>query len=346
MAVTLTRLADLDTLPFDEIIDARSPSEFAVDHLPGAINLPVLSDAERARVGTVYVQDEPFKARKLGAALVARNAAHHLETTLADRPGGWRPLVYCWRGGQRSNAFASILSQIGWRADVVEGGYRSYRRLVVGLLHDTPLPHPIHLIEGGTGTAKTRLLHHIAQAGGQIIDLEGMAAHRGSLFGPLDDPQPSQKMFETRIAAALSGMYPAKPVFVEAESSKVGGLLVPPRLWKAMCAAPYCEITAPLAARAAHTVATYPDIVKDPARLDAVLGQLVRYHGHKQVDHWRALAAARDWSGLAGDLIAKHYDPAYKRIRGDAPALSVHDLADLSDATLAATAQAILTRVS
>ena len=222
MAVTLTRLADLDTLPFDEIIDARSPSEFAVDHLPGAINLPVLSDAERARVGTVYVQDEPFKARKLGAALVARNAAHHLETTLADRPGGWRPLVYCWRGGQRSNAFASILSQIGWRADVVEGGYRSYRRLVVGLLHDTPLPHPIHLIEGGTGTAKTRLLHHIAQAGGQIIDLEGMAAHRGSLFGPLDDPQPSQKMFETRIAAALNTMDPAKPVFVEAESSKVG----------------------------------------------------------------------------------------------------------------------------
>lgn len=344
MARKLTRLGEIAQLPFDEIIDVRSPAEYAEDHVPGAISLPVLSNDERARVGTIYVQQDPFTARKLGAALLARNAAHHLETALRDRPGGWRPLVYCWRGGQRSNAFASILAQIGWRAEVVEGGYRSYRRLVVEMLHERALPHRIQLVEGGTGTAKTRLLHHIAALGGQVIDLEGMAEHRGSLFGQMGAAQPSQKMFESRIAGALAALDPARPVFVEAESSKVGDCLVPPSLWKAMRAAPFWEITAPLDARARHTVETYPDIVEDPARLEEVLSRLVRYHGHARVDDWRALAAAGDWPGLAAALIATHYDPAYKRIRAGAPARAVFDLPDLSDETLQATARDLLAR--
>ena len=118
MAFELTSLGDPGA-GFDTIIDVRSPAEFAEDHVPGAINLPVLSDEERARVGTIYVQDSPLKVRKIGAALVARNAAIHIEGPLADMDGGWQPLVYCWRGGQRSGSFASILSQIGWRAEVV-----------------------------------------------------------------------------------------------------------------------------------------------------------------------------------------------------------------------------------
>ena len=132
MSVGIGDLRDAVWRNFDDVIDVRAPSEFAEDHLPGAISLPVLSDAERARVGTIYKQESPFAARKIGAALVARNAARHIEERLMDKGGGWRPLVYCWRGGQRSNAFATILRQIGWRVEVLEGGYRSYRRAVVG----------------------------------------------------------------------------------------------------------------------------------------------------------------------------------------------------------------------
>ncbi|HCQ56919.1 MAG TPA: tRNA 2-selenouridine(34) synthase MnmH, partial [Sulfitobacter sp.] len=219
---TLTALSDLATLDVDTIIDVRAPMEFAEDHLPGAINLPVLSDAQRAEVGTIYKQVSPFDARKIGGALVARNTARHLQTALADKNGGWQPLVYCWRGGQRSGAFSTILDQVGWRVQLLRGGYRSYRRLVVAALYDTPMLHRLMLIEGGTGTAKTRLLHHLAKAGAQVLDLEGLAQHRGSLFGAVDGGQPHQKMFESRLAQALTPLDPAQVTWVEAESSKIG----------------------------------------------------------------------------------------------------------------------------
>ena len=183
MTLTLSSLAEIPALPFDEIIDVRAPLEFAEDHIPGAVNLPVLDDAERARVGTIYVQDSRFRARKIGAALVAQNAARHLQTHLADHPGSWRPLVYCWRGGQRSGSFASILEQIGWRVAVLEGGYQAYRRQVVAALYDTPIAHPFILLDGDTGTAKTALLQRLRSRGVQILDLEALAGHRGSLFG-------------------------------------------------------------------------------------------------------------------------------------------------------------------
>ncbi|MCW8843382.1 MAG: tRNA 2-selenouridine(34) synthase MnmH, partial [Rhodobacteraceae bacterium] len=234
MPVRLDTLNDLAALTFDDIIDVRSPAEYAEDHIPGAISLPVLSNEERAKVGTIYVQEDRFLARKIGAALVARNAAIHLEGALADRTGEWRPLVYCWRGGQRSGSFTSILQQVGWRADIVTGGYKSYRRLVVRALYDTPVSHKVILIDGGTGTAKTRLLSHIAAQGGQVLDLEAMAEHRGSVFGPMGDQQPSQKAFESRLAMALVQLDLSRPVFVEAESSKIGRIILPPSLWKAM----------------------------------------------------------------------------------------------------------------
>jgi len=161
MLTSFRSLSDIYTGPFDTIIDVRSESEFLEDHVPGAINLPVLNDAERAEVGTIYVQDCSFKARKIGAALVARNAARHLEESLSDHAGGWQPLVYCWRGGQRSGSFASILTQVGWRTSLLEGGYRTYRRLVVEALYDAPFLPPVYLLDGNTGTAKTRILEKL-----------------------------------------------------------------------------------------------------------------------------------------------------------------------------------------
>ena len=345
MPISLSSLSDLATLPFDQIIDVRSPSEYAEDHLPGAISLPVLSDAERAEVGTIYVQDDPFKARKVGAALVAKNAAVHLQGPLADRDGSWRPLVYCWRGGQRSGSFASILREIGWRVDTIKGGYKAYRNLVVDALYRHPFVPPVVLIDGGTGTAKTRLLAALAAQGAQVLDLEAMAEHRGSLFGPMSDSQPSQKAFESRLAAGLAGLDPGRPVFVEGESSKIGGLIIPPEPWKVMIRAPRVEIRAPLAARASHTVAAYEDLVSAPEKLDAVLDKLTRYHGHARVEAWKALSAAGDFVRLAEELIEEHYDPRYARIsRPEAAELAQLDLPDLEDATLDAAAAELIAR--
>lgn len=342
MPLALTKLSDLATLPFDEIIDVRSPAEFAEDHIPGAISLPAMSNEERARVGTIYVQEDPFKARKIGAAIVSRNVAAHLEGSLREREGAWKPLVYCWRGGQRSGSVAIILKQIGWRADTVEGGYQAYRRLVSRALYSSDMPCPVVVIDGGTGTAKTRLLHHLSEQGAQVLDLEAMAEHRGSLFGPMGEVQPSQKAFESRLAMAMAHLDPSRPVYVEAESSKIGRLIIPPTLWQAMIKAPNLRLTAPLEARTDHLLSAYPDMLEDPAKLDTVLEQLIRYHGHEQITAWRALATAGDFRTLAEELIKTHYDPRYTRIsRAHAPAAQDIELADLSEETLAETAAKI-----
>ncbi|HZZ87606.1 MAG TPA: tRNA 2-selenouridine(34) synthase MnmH [Caulobacteraceae bacterium] len=299
--------------PFDAIIDVRSPAEFAEDHVPGAINLPVLDDAERARVGTIYVQESRFLARRVGAALVARNVAHHLETALADKPGGFRPLIYCWRGGQRSGAMATILAQVGWRTAVIAGGYRTYRRHVQARLYDEAPTLRLVLLDGRTGSGKTELLARLAARGMQTLDLEALAEHRGSVFGAVGRPQPSQKMFESRLLAALDALDPARPTVVEAEASKVGDRMVPPTLWKAMTAAPRLMVSAPLAARADYLAAHYAQVVADRVAFEAALARLPIHIGKQILEAWRALADAGDLASLAAGLIETHYDPAYDR---------------------------------
>ena len=339
----LASLGDLDRLAVDEVIDVRSPSEYAEDHLPGAINLPVLDDAERARVGTIYVQQDRFLARKIGAALVARNAAGHLEGALADRDGGWRPLVYCWRGGQRSASFAAILREIGWRVELLEGGYRSYRRLVVAALYDTPLRHPLVLIDGMTGTGKTEMLAALEQAGAQTLDLERMAAHRGSIFGARPGGQPPQKLFETRLAQALARFDPGRPVFVEAESARIGARILPPALWSAMKQAPHVRLEAPIAARAAYLLRAYGDLSADPDALHAALARLAPYHARSRIAEWQALARKGAGADLARALMEAHYDPRYaKSARARGAPCAVVPLATLEGDEIAAGAARIL----
>ncbi len=315
MAITLTSLSQVYDLGFDEIIDVRSPDEWAEDHIPGAINLPVLDNAERAEVGTLYTQVNPFTARKVGGALVAKNAAKHLQGPLAEKTGAWRPLVYCWRGGQRSGSFASILSQIGWRAELVAGGYKTYRSLVVAQLYDLPVVSPVAVLGGNTGTAKTEVLAHLAAQGVQVIDLEGLARHRGSLFGAMAGGQPAQKGFESALAQALVQLDPARPVVVEAESSKVGECRLPPMLWKAMQAAPRVVIAAPVAARADYLMRAYADLIEDRARLEAIIASLRGAHPAEVVQGWLALVAQGDYRSLAADLMVQHYDPRYAKHR-------------------------------
>lgn len=301
---------------FDAIIDVRSPSEYAVDHLPGAINLPVLDDAERAEIGTLYVQTSRFLARRLGAAKISRNIAAHLEGPMAGWGKEIRALVYCWRGGQRSGAMALVMDQVGWDVTLVDGGYKRWRRQVVASLHagEEGLAMPgFLLLEGPTGTGKTVLLDRLRAIGVQTLDLEALARHRGSLFGAMPGGQPSQKQFETRIYEALERLDPARPVIAEAESSRIGDLSIPARLWEALEAAGRIAVIAPMAARVKHILAHYADIAGDRTALDVAIDRLPSHHSRETVDRWRALAAAGDIGTLARELMEAHYDPAYAR---------------------------------
>ena len=343
MSYTLPGIAELADAPFDDIIDVRSPAEFAEDHLPGALSLPVLSNAERARVGTIYTQDSPFRARKLGAAIIARNIAGHLDRHFAGKPRDYRPLVYCWRGGQRSGAMGIILKQVGWRAETLEGGYRTWRRAVVKQLYDTPVPAPVVLLDGNTGTAKTDLLHRIAALGGQVLDLEGLARHRGSLFGAWPGGQPAQKAFESLLASAVAQLDPSRPVLVEAESSRVGACNLPPQLWKAMMAAPRIRISAPLATRAKYLVEAYRDIAES-ADFAPLIEKLRPYHSRDTIAGWLDMHTSGDWEGLARELMGAHYDPRYEkqRRRAGGETGGTIELPDLGTASRQAAARDVL----
>jgi tRNA 2-selenouridine synthase len=312
---------------FDTVIDVRSPAEYAEDHVPGAISLPAMSNEERARVGTIYKQVSPFDARKIGAGIVARNVADHLDGPLAGMPGSWRPLVYCWRGGQRSGSVATILTAVGWRTETVAGGYQTYRRLVHDALYETPMPHRVVLLDGYTGTAKTEILARLRARGVQVLDLEGLAEHRGSLLGGMVAEQPSQRTFESRLAYAVADLDPGRPVVVEAESSKVGECVIPPVLWSVMRAAPRIVLSAPVEARAGYLLRAYADVIADPDRLAGLLQPLRERRGHGVVDGWLSLLAAGAHEELATALMVQHYDPAYAKSRAvHAPEI----IADLS----------------
>lgn len=299
---------------FDDVIDVRSEAEFAEDHIPGAINCPVLADSERALVGTIYKQTSSFEAKKVGAALVSANIARHLRERFHDRPRQWRPLVYCWRGGGRSNALAHVLAQIGWRVGRLEGGYKAYRRAIVAELETLPRRYTWRVLCGLTGTGKSRLLRALAAAGAQVLDLERLAAHRGSVLGNMpDEPQPTQKMFDSLLWHALRSFAPDLPVFVEGESKKIGRIRVPDALIERMWASECIVLDADVGVRAELLKSEYSHYIAEPAALSAQLECLAELHGRETIAQWQALAQAREWNPLVESLLVRHYDPAYRR---------------------------------
>ena len=298
---------------YPDRVDVRSPAEFALDHAPGAANHPVLDDAERTRIGTLYARS-PFEARKLGAALVARNIATMLETAFMARPRDWRPLVYCWRGGQRSRALTQVLLEVGWRAAQLEGGYRAYRRHVVAELVRLPSRFDFVVICGLTGSGKSRLLASLADEGGQTLDLEGIARHRGSLLGDLPgDPQPSQKWFESQLHDALARLDPARPVYVESESRRIGALQMPEALVARMHEGRRVTLVTPLAQRVTLLKEEYAHYFTAPEQLTRRLTALTELRGKATIARWCALVTAGDWDPLIAELLEAHYDPTYAR---------------------------------
>lgn len=302
---------------FDEIIDARTPAEFAEDHIPGAINLPVLDNDERIVVGTMYKQQSAFDARRLGGALVAANISRHMLATLQDKPKNWRPLIYCWRGGMRSGAMTTVFRSVGWNACQLEGGYKTYRRAVVERLESLPGAYSYRVLCGPTGSAKTRCLNAIGELGEQTLDLEGLACHKGSVLGVLPGtPQPSQKWFETCLLRRLAAFDPARPVYVEAESRKVGNLQVPEALIKAIRASRCLEIEATLPARVAFLLGDYHYFPADPAWLKTRLAALHGLQSNETLARWNAYVEAGQWPELVTELLGEHYDPLYHRSQG------------------------------
>ncbi|MDB5841544.1 MAG: ybbB [Herminiimonas sp.] len=299
---------------FDAIVDVRSPSEFAEDHLPGAINCPVLDDDERVLVGTMYKQVSAFDAKKVGAALVARNISRHIDAVFIDKPRDWKPLIYCWRGGNRSGAMAHILAKIGWPAVQLDGGYREYRRHVNQELTELPSRFTYKVICGTTGSGKSRLLQTLAAQGAQVLDLELLAEHRGSVLGHLPGaPQPTQKMFESRIWVALHAFDPDRVVFVESESKKVGNLRVPDALMDRMRASPFISLVLPQPLRVRLLMEDYAHFVAEPATLNAQLDCLVKLHGREKIARWQAMTESGQLEALVEELLIDHYDPAYLR---------------------------------
>lgn len=296
---------------FDTIIDVRSPAEWQADHLPGAINCPALSNDERSEIGTLY-KASSFEAKKRGAALVAKNIAQALETTFLDRPRNWRPLVYCWRGGNRSNSFATVMHRIGWKVSVLTGGYTAYRRFMVLDLAARATALRYRVICGVTGSGKSAYLRALAAQGRQVLDLEALAHHRGSLLGsePVGE-QPSQKYFETQIWNVLRGFDPAQDVYVESESKKIGALQVPDALIEQMRSSPCVELAPTLADRVRFLCHDYQHFFDQPEKLLEQLNKLKPLVGGTRLDAWAAMIQARQWPDLVESLLLHHYDPTY-----------------------------------
>jgi tRNA 2-selenouridine synthase len=297
---------------FDAVIDARSEDEFALDHLPGAVNWPTLNNAERIQIGTLYKQVNPFEARKRGAAVAARNIAAHIDREVIDKPKDWQPLAYCWRGGQRSGSLAMVLGQIGFRVTLVEGGYKAFRAAMLQDMNRIVPNLRFQVVCGPTGSGKTRLLQALSAQGGQVLDLEALANHRSSVLGAIPGiAQPSQKRFDMLIWDALRTMDPGKPVFVESESKKVGNLSVPSSLVEVMRQSPCLDLHLPDDERVALLMEDYDHLVRDVDLLCDRLAVLIPLRGRVVVSGWMALARSGQLPQVVEDLLAQHYDPAY-----------------------------------
>ena len=312
MIISKKKFDDVNLNEFDTIIDVRSPAEFNDDHIINSINLPVLNNSEREIVGKIYVQDSKFKARLIGASLITKNISNILENDLFAKNRDWKPLIYCWRGGKRSYSLSKILSDIGWSPTILEKGYKSYRKSVVETLHEKSIDYRIILISGHTGTGKTELLNILKQQKNQILDLELIANHKGSLLGAEKTIQPNQKLFESMIFNKISKFDIEKPVFIEAESNKIGNLIIPPSLWKKMKNSLRVEIKSNVENRVEYLEKKYSDLTNDINILTKKLSSFSSLQGKKRVLSWIKLAKDKKFKDLARDLITNHYDPRYQ----------------------------------
>ncbi|MDC1087524.1 tRNA 2-selenouridine(34) synthase MnmH [Alphaproteobacteria bacterium] len=312
MKIKHKKIKKWENKTFDTIIDVRSPLEYEEDHIIGSINCPVLNDQERIIVGTIYKKESTFKAKIIGSSLTARNIAKHIEEKFINQQGSWQPLVYCWRGGQRSKAFSIILSEVGWRTCQLEGGYKKYRNEVINFLNRIGSKLKIILISGKTGSAKTKILQNIKLQGGQILDLENLANHKGSLLGKIPGlKQPSQKLFESKLYHQIKQLDLRKNIYIEAESSKIGNIHIPKTIWAKMIVSPRIEIEADLELRSSFLLKDYRYMCENPELIKPIIYGLKNRLSKKLINDWLELITKKLWLDLTKSFLENHYDPSY-----------------------------------
>lgn len=297
---------------FDTVIDARSEGEYAEDHLPSAVNWPTLNNDERRDIGTLYKQVNAFEAKKRGAAIAARNIAAHIDREVIEKTKDWRPVAYCWRGGQRSGSLSTILGHIGFRVTLVEGGYKAFRAAMLLDIVRLVATFDWRVICGTTGSGKTRLLQALIHEGAQVLDLEALANHRSSVLGAIPGLlQPTQKRFDTLIWDALRRLDPLRPVYIESESKKVGNVAVPMALIETMRKSPCLNLVLPDASRVALLMEDYDFFVKDTEYFCDRLHILTEFRGKVVVEDWKSSVRAGDIEPVVQALLTEHYDPVY-----------------------------------
>jgi tRNA 2-selenouridine synthase len=334
---------------YDLVIDARSEREYAEDHIPGAINLPVVNNDEYAEVGTLHRTDK-MQAYLIGVAYSLKNISRYLNTVIGSFPRRSRILVYCFRGGKRSRLWFDALDTIGYQVERLPGGWKEYRRWVNQKLKTRPLEFSYRILSGPTGCGKTRLLEQLAAAGAQVLDLEALAAHRGSVIGAIPGkPQPTQKYFDSLLLRQLGIFTTDRPVWVEAESKKIGNVQLPTALLERMQTdGLLIRVNAPIKQRVLLWREDYAHFEADPDTLVGKLAYLRSLVGGKEFELWQELATSRRIPDLFERLMIYHYDPSYERsTRRTYPTLTNApriDLTDLTPSSLRQVAQSLIDR--
>lgn len=330
-------LQQAQTLP---IIDVRSPGEYKHAHIPGAISIPLFDNDERAQVGTKYKNAGKDSAVLLGLSLVGPKLADFVKQSKKLNPQGKEVLVHCWRGGMRSSSFAWLLDTAGLTASTLTGGYKVYRNAVLSSFSE---PLNLLILGGKTGSGKTDILKELARQGEQIIDLEGLANHKGSTYGAIGQaPQPATEQFENLIHAAARQLDRTKRIWLEDESRSIGSCFIPMPLWHQMRAAPVAFIDVTKACRVERLVHEYAGI-NHQLLVDATERIQKRLGGKVTKDALEALTR-QDYATVA-DLTLDYYDKAYLhglslrdsaqvhsiRIREDNPAETARELIAWAD---------------
>lgn len=336
-------VADLSTSGFDLIIDVRTPDEYELDHLPGAVNYPVLDNEQRIQIGTLH-NHSPFEARRLGAALISSSVSRILTDELSKHQKSWKPLIYCWRGGLRSGSLAMVMAQVGWPVHQLTNGYKAYRQMVIDqslLLIDKCT---FRIVSAPTGSGKTHFLYAIQRAGGQIIDLEGLACHRGSVLGRIPgQKQPSQRLFESKLLEVLQKIDFNRDIFIESEGSKVGNICVPMALRKRLQGAQCIFINVAVEERVRFLCQEYSFFIEDPESLIQNLSYLSELRSKETLQKWIRLVHEGEFTDLVTELIEQHYDPCYqKSLRRHYPQVDNSDTVHLTALSLSEAALDIL----
>jgi tRNA 2-selenouridine synthase len=289
------------------VVDVRSEGEFSEGHIPGALNIPLLNNQERVIVGTTYKQHGQLSAIKMGFELVGPRLIEIIESALQTASQHNKILVHCWRGGMRSSNFSRFAEMAGIKTDVLEGGYKSYRQKAIESFN---FPYPLLIIGGCTGSGKSELLRELAKAGEQVIDLEKLAHHKGSVFGGLMmPPQPTTEQFQNELFEALLKLNPAKRIWIEDESVAIGKIFLPEPFWKTMKASPIIEIDVPKTIRIDRLVAEYGEA--DQQEFLSAMEKIVKKLGGQHFNTAKQQLLARDMPSVM-DTLLTYYDKAYQ----------------------------------